>query len=358
MATTEQLLDLAPGIGQRYSDVRFDVLDKALAKVGEVHPDRDGVTVQQNTNRRINRDLTGLHLSASEQGDLDPFGHRLAPVWVLSNGAEFPLGVYIVGAMERERHEWGLDAEVPAVDQTLILDQPTEATLGYAAGTPIRDALVQQFTAAAVPRFDVDPSIETTLANPISWAAGQTQRLAIINELAALGGAYSAYFDNTGTGRVRRVPDLASTVPTLVYGSGGRILAGSMIETDDLLEAPNRWVVVDTSNPDAPVVGYYDLPDDAPHSFANRGFVIATTITEQGLGSVADANARAAAAAAQDHGTFEWVQFSSTPDPRHDTHDAVLYLGQVYREQGWQLPLTEGAEMRHDLRRVYGTGSG
>ena len=64
-----------------------------------------------------------------------------------------------------------------------------------------------------------------------------------------------------------------------------------------------------------------------------------------------DSHARAAAA--QDAGGYQWVSFSAAPDPRHDTFDAVQYLGDIYREQGWSLQVLEGGEHRHDLRRVY-----
>jgi len=355
--TTAELLDLTAGIGQRSSTIRWDVLDLALTKVGEVTPLIGNASVEQNTNRRINRTLQGVTLAPTDQASLDPFGNRLRPVWVLENGAEFNLGVFILGSMDRARHEWGLEADVPAVDQTLILDQPLEQTVAYAAGTPIRDAIIDQFTIAGVPSFDVDVTITSQLANPISWPAGNTFRLDVVNDLAALGSAFSAYFDNDGVGRVSRIPDLASALPSLIYDSGGRILAGSMVESDDLLDAPNRYIVVDSGNPDQPISGFYDVPPEAPHSAANRGFVVATVISEQGLASEAEAVERARVAYEQHSSTFQWVQFSSPPDPRHDTHDAVMYLGTVYREQGWRLRLTEGSEMVHDLRRIYGVGA-
>lgn len=352
MPTSDELIEL-DGIGQRSSEVRFDLLDATLQLVGTIQPDVTGAVVEQNTSRRVNRTLSGINLNGAVQATVDPFGHRLRPVWVLENGAEYPLGVFIFGSMDRMRHEWGLDAEVAAVDQTIILDQPLEQTVAYDQGHSVRDAIIEQFTLGNVPSFNVDPGITTEVANPISWPAGQGRRLDVINDLAAMASAYSAWFDNTGTGQVVRVPDLANTIPTLVYGDGGRILADSMVETDDLLDAPNRYIVIDSGNPEAPIVGYYDVPPEAPHSFAHRGFYVPTVIAEQGLPDVAAANARAAAAYAQDQGTYEWVQFSAAPDPRHDTHDGVLYRNVVYREQGWKLPLYEGAEHVHDLRRVY-----
>lgn len=355
MPTTEELLDLAPGIGQRASSVRFDLLDKTLAKVGTVSPDfGPGIPeVENNMNRSLKRLLRSVRLNASEQGDVDPFGHRLRPVWVLENGAEFPLGVFIFASIERLRWEWGLDADVAGVDQNVILDQPLPHGVAYDAGADVRSAIEEQLTAALVPSFVVDPDIGTQVANPIAWPAG-TSRLTVVNELAALAGAYSVFFDNSGVGRVLRVTDLSFAAPTLIYDRGGRIIEGSIVETDNLLDAPNQYIVIDSSDPEQAIVGTFDVPDEEPNSRLNRGFVIAAPpIQEQGLASVEQANARAAAAYAQAGSAYAWAHFASPPDPRHDTYDAVLYLGNVYREQRWSLPLQEGAPMIHDLRRAF-----
>jgi hypothetical protein len=238
------------------------------------------------------------------------------------------------------------------VDQTIILDQDITSSFGLAAGDSIRDAILQQFEAALVPSYVVDPEIVTTIAEPILWPIG-TKRLKIVNELAAMAGAFSVYFDNDGTGRVTLIPDLSVAPVEHTYLSGGRMIAGSMVESDDLLAAPNRFQVIDSSAEATPVVGVYDVPPSAPHSFANRGFYVVETIQEQGLEDATQATARAYAAYVESQGGYQWVQFSSSPDPRHDTFDIVDYLGTRYREQGWSLPLEEGSEMTHDLRRVY-----
>lgn len=355
MPTGDELLDLAPGIGQRASEVRFDLLDKTLTKIGEVKPDAapGTPTVENNSNRTIKRTLSNVTLNHSVQGDVDGFGHRLRPVWVLENGDEYPCGVFIFASIERLRFEWGLDAAVAGVDQLLILDQPVAQGIAYGSGVDVRGAIEEQFLAALVPSFAVDGAISATVANPIAWPAG-TSRLQVVNDLAAMAGAFSAYFDNDGVGRVDLLPDLSTVTPSLVYDDGGRIIDRSVVETDNLLDAPNQYVVIDSSNPEAAIVGVYNVPDDAPNSAANRGFVVAApVINEQGLATIEQANARAAAAYAQSRTGYAWASFGSPPDPRHDTYDPVLYRGEVYREQRWSLPLVEGSEMSHELRRTF-----
>jgi hypothetical protein len=353
VSTATDLLDLAPHVGQRASDVRYDVLDAALTKIGTVTPTYEATPrVTVNSDSAVKRTISSIRLTPSDQASVDPFAHRLQPVWVLETGDEYPLGVFLFGSMDRLRREYGLEAEVAAVDQTIIVDQPIERTISLAPGDDVGTALRVLFSTANVPAFEVDGTITTTVASPIAWPVG-TSRLKVMNELAAMAGAYSVYFDNAGVGIVRRVPSLADTVPTLVYDDGGRIIVDSMVESDDLLEAPNRYLVIDSSAAESPVYAHFDVPPEAPHSIARRGFAVTKVIDEQGLASPDAALARAEAAYEQDAGGFQWVQFSSPPDPRHDTFDAVGYRGVTYREQGWSLTLIEGAEMTHDLRRTY-----
>lgn len=351
--TTEDLLDLAPSVGQRSSTVRFDILDQWHNVIGELHPDSDNpAVVNNNINRTIKRDLTGVILNASQAGSINPFSERIRPVWVLENHEEFPLGVFILVDLDRSRFEWGLTEQIAGVDQTFVLDQPIERTVSLSKDGSVRDLIIEQFALANIPEYDIDITITTKAGAAVAWPAG-TSRLAVINDLAALASAYSAFFDNSGVGHVAKIPDYLTVNPTLIYEFGGRILHATSVETNSALDAPNRYIVIDNANPDFAVTGFFDIPDMDEASFVNRGFYISTVITEQGLVDSAAATARAQSAYTAAQSGTSWVQFSSPPDPRHDTFDAVRYLGLNYREQGWSLPLREGSEMTHDLRRIW-----
>lgn len=354
MPTTEELLDLAPNVGQRQSTVRWDILDSALSSrtQGAFTPRSDTVpSVAVASEATIKRTLSAFRLNEIDQAAISPFADRIQPVWVLDNGAEFPLGVFLYGSIDRLRFDYGIEADVTCVDQTLIVDQPIIKGIGLAQGADIRDTIVEQLNIAGVPSYVVDP-FSTAVGAPIAWPVG-TSRLTVINDLAKMAGAFPLYFDNTGVGRVRQIPPLEDESPTLVYDFGGRIISGSMIESDDLLDAPNRYLVIDSSSVDVAVTGIYNIPASAPHSLVNRGFYVTKTVEVQGLNSPTQAAARAKAEYDADHQGYVWAQFSSPPDPRHDVFDAVSYLGTTYREQGWNLPLVEGSEMTHDLRRTF-----
>lgn len=350
--TTTELLDLAPSIGQRASSFHYDLLDQTGAVIGTINPDASATpVVENNVNRAIKRDLRSLVLAPDDAAAVNPVADRVRPKMVLQNGDELPWGVFLFVDGSEAPQSAGTWFTGALLDQSFILDQPLAQSVGYALGQSISAAISDLFAGAGIVDYFVEPG-SWTVAEPIAWPAG-TSRLQVMNDLAAMAGCYSVFFDNAGQGRVEAVPDLATATPAVTYLYGGNIYNGSLLMTDNLLSSPNRYIVIDSSALDAPIVGSYDVPAAAPHSEANRGFVVATVITANGLGTQAAANARAAAAAAQDAADYTWVSFSSAPDPRHDTFDVIDLLGVRYREQRWSTRLEEGAVMAHDLRRVY-----
>ena len=351
LLTDDELLDLEGG--RRAATFRFDLLDATGALLGELDVFADEPPViTNNTNRRIKRQLENLQIEPSAYADVNAVTDRLRPSMILENGSEFPLGIFLFADVSQER---SLARLMPTakllVGQSIIIDQPIEEGIGYSPGKSITAAIGEQFDAAGVSGYSIDAS-GRSIAAPIAWPAG-TIRATILAELAGMMGAYSPYFDNSGQARVKLIPDLDTAAPDLTYEIGGRIFDGTIVETDDLLEAPNRYIVIDSSLTDSPITGSFDVPDDAPHSIAKRGFVVATVIDVQGLENAAAADDRARAAYAQDSSTFLWASFSGPPDPRHDTFQIVRYNGLNWREQAWSMTLAEGAPMGHSLRRIF-----
>jgi hypothetical protein len=71
----------------------------------------------------------------------------------------------------------------------------------------------------------------------------------------------------------------------------------------------------------------------------------------QGLANQAQAT-RGARNLARSGDAFEHLVFSSTLDPRHDTHDVVVAFGQRWLETGWSMELRSGGLMQHTMKRV------
>lgn len=359
--TAEDVLDLVPGLGVIQSTVRWDVLDKNLNFLFNIHPiTSDAPSIVANTSSTVKRTLSNLHLDQDEEPLINIFQHRLRPSWVVDAPAgevDYPLGVFIFSDANRPRTTAGLELKGTMYDQTVTLDQGIESSFGVASGTLIYDVLIAIAASVGISGalINIDFSTART-TTAVAWRVG-TSRYKIMNELAQIAGYYPAFFNNSGQLRFKlSPPSLSGIVPDHTYNAGAssRIINGTIVESDDLAQAPNRWLVVNSGGTDAEISGYYDLPASAPQSFANRGYRITKRVDEQGIESGDQARVRAQQLAITDFNSFTWAEFNATPDPRHDLFDTVEYLHENYYEVGWTLRCTVGGPHTHKLRKVYG----
>lgn len=349
--TSDDLLNLR-GVHQRIDSYAFDLIDGSLNVIGSVNPVRDHVpTITLDTTRGIHRTLTGFVVDASRQSDIATVSARVRPRLTLQNGASYNLGVFLFGDGTRPRRSWGLELNASLVDALFILAQPVGRIIGYPAGTNLTTAALTLAQEVITSPSSVVASGATTGVDKAYRASDSRQK--IINDLLGLASYLPVFFDNDGVMVMTPVPTLPAVSADFTYEAGGRIIKDSIIETDDLLTAPNRWVVVDTGATQSAIVGSYDLPASAPNSISQRGFAVVHVIEQQGLGNVAAANAAAQAYANTTDAAFKQVTFESTHDPRHDAFNIVQFLGSQYRELGWSIDLRSGARMKHVLRRIY-----
>jgi hypothetical protein len=231
----------------------------------------------------------------------------------------------------------------------MLLDR----SISFPIGTPVRSAMLSVLGMLNLPAYEVDTT-DAALGGAATWAMGRETWVRVLNDLAAVAGFNSGYFDNAGTYRLRRAPAAHDdTLPDFDYDSPPRVYADSIVESEATIESPNRYVVIGTSgNQTTPVVGVWDVPADAPHSYEKRGYRVVSMAERQGL-SLADATEAARTKGLQDADTYQWASFAAAPDPRHDTYNVIRWQGALWREQGWNLPLQAGAEHRHELRRSY-----
>ena len=351
MSTATAMLDLE--ILSRAEKVRFDLVDKTGASLGAIHP-VSAVTISNDGSASIKRSLSGFQLAADEYADVNPLSDRVKPYWCLSTGDEYPLGVFLFGEASTQRWSYGRSLTGSLVDQGLVLAQEISESLGFEAGTTASAAIVRTFEAAGFYTAEV-ATTAYTFGSPLAYPAGKggTTYAKILDELCQKAGYYPAYFDNDGTPRVRATATLADATPTLDYVDGGRITSGTIVESNDLLKAPNRFLVIDTAATTGDVSYVYDIPADAPHSYENRGFRITKTIEAPGVGDKAQAENVARAYYSSNPQAYETAVWSSPPDPRHDTFDIVNYRGVNYLELGWSIVCTPGGEHTHTASRVY-----
>jgi hypothetical protein len=352
-AIDPDLVTLA-GIGQRYSKIRFDLLDSIGSVIGIVHPDADRTpAIDVRTDATLKRVLRNLWVTPSEAIDIDLAADRVRPIWVFSDGSEWPLGTFIFADASTAWQSWGKPLTGSLVDHLLVLNQPSDVSVvSYPSGTNIADALEAEWRRSGLAEYRVEPC-GTFLADALSWPI-ETKQLTRMIDLSKLGGFLDPYVDNYGVGQSRAVPALTAETTDLVYDDNrdvGRVYADTTVESEDLLRAPNRFMVVSTSGSAAPVVAFADVPASAPQSWARRGFRVVEVIRVNGVASVADAQVIADAAVASSGHTFRYAEFDSAPDPRHDVYDIVRWMGENFLELGWSLPLAEGSSHHHRLRK-------
>lgn len=352
MTVSDDLLDLR-GIGQRQDWFRFDVLDATLTRLGMVEPDGNP-TISVDTTRATMRSMGGFTLPPDQGADFTESGVFIQPVFVLENGAEFPLGVFRFVDARRIRTNLGVAFEGSMGDQTVVVDVQSTTTFGIPTGGSYEAAIRQILTDRGIVDIQVD-STGTAAGTPVAYPIG-TSWLRIVNELAGLMGCLPLYFETSGRARIREAPDLAALDTddaAVSYDDGLNIFETGIIESNDLLSAPNLFVVIESGAGTTPIRGEYALPPSSPNSAFHIGYDNPRTYNEQGLPDNAAAAARARVAAITDGAVFEHVTFDGPTDPRHGVFSVVEFRGLLYLEESWSMPLTVGANMTHTLRRVY-----
>lgn len=358
---TDPLLDLDGYVGQRQCSFRFYLFDFITRRnIREVKPYKDQTpTLSHDTTRTIVRQVSNLFFDPEDTAALSTLTSRLRIQMVFPGREPIDLGIFMFIDQSRILTTAGTESICTAVDSMFIVDQEMEQS--YSAGTFDPDGNVVSFTNAAqavqelIADLPVAMSAEATPYYTIGvWTAG-SNRGGAIQDIAIDGDYFAPWFDRTNIMRFIRVFDPATKVPQFNYDNGYRVERDSITLSDNLLEAPNRFIVIsngDVSGGTAlPVVGRYDVPASAPHSITNRGFVIPRVIDWQ-VDYVAQANA-IAANFGQRETLFETVEFNTPPDPRHDSYDVFVFNGVQWLELSWSMELVEGGTMSHVGRRTY-----
>lgn len=351
MLTTDEILAPSPSLGIRVDRFEFDILDKNLIVTSQVHPITD-CSITAGVDRTIARTLDGLVLTFDDAIAIDPLTDRIRPVMVLQNGERFPLGIYLFGDHRRSVSTRPDTWEPNCYDQGLILQDKTERSTSLPTKAPIKNLMVSILNGVGITQIDLAAG-DVNVGEPLAWPAG-TERSRILNDCAAAMGCLTPFFDNVGVYRCVEAPDPERAVPDFKYGPG-RIIADSIVESDDSYSAPNRYIAIGDGT-DTPVVGTYDIPASAPHSAANRGYIVSETLDVPGVANTQAAIGAARAAYLKDKRTWRRLSFVSPLDPRHDMYAIVEYSGMspgVYLETGYRMQLKAGGEHQHDLNHLW-----
>lgn len=358
--TGDELLDL-DGTSRRNETFRFEVLDATLASIGtiDVQSNRSPPSIVNDSNASTKRRVTGMTIAPEDYAALDLLNDRIRISHIVGSGGagyEWPLGVFLFGDSDDDEMSFGTLGEVTLVDQGVLLQQLLDTSVSYPTGTIVEEAIAEQAGLAGIASTSIDP-LGTVLTAPIVGVIGRDTRGNVVDRLCAAGGYLPWYFTNAGALRARQVPDLSTLTADHEYGPGtgstGRVEAGTVRRASGILTAPNRYVAYEqTSTGD--IVGIFDIPDSAEHSFANIGRYVTRAEAVQGIADQASADAAAAALYANDDSVFETRSFTTPVDGRHETFDVIRWdAGSFYLEQLWQLECRVGGRMSHETRRLY-----
>jgi len=328
----------------------YEVLDADLTVYDTVRPTVEGgPNITANTDQAVKRNLSGFDLIAAEVARVaNPLGDRIRPIQVLSDGSRWPLGVYLFGERQTEHFSGStFFSHVSLMDQAWILDQPLDRSVSVKPGDDCLGLFVTLAQEVGVTNVRVDPTNQPAGA-PGAWAAGNS-RYGAMADLATLMGCVAPYFDNVGYLRLSKAPDSTSSADFLY--APGSVYADSILDTDDSYQAPNRYIVIGTGT--VPVVGTYDVPDAAPQSAAQRGFVVTQTVDAPGVETAFAASEAARAKGITDSRSYVRTSFTTPVNPRHDLFNVIDFDGALWLEVEQRIGLTFDGDHEHTLARLW-----
>lgn len=342
----DPLLDLEPWVGQRQATYRFDLINGVTEeKLGTITPIRTA-SLSHDTGRTIKRQLS-LDLGVADSAAVNPVTDRVLPYMVFPNGAEYPLGRYMwTDHSDLVTTAGRLETSV-LNDEMFLVDQELEEPISSDGATA--DDLIQ----SVLNELPIQYSVETSpFIVSGSWGTG-SNRGQVLEAISVQGDYFSPWFDNNGFMRFIRTFDPATRLPDMDWDEHNKVIRSSILETSDLLTAPNRFIVIsnDAIDPSVEVTATADIPATAPHSIANRGFVIAH-VEDLQLSDVTQA-AAVVNGIVNRMTVFQRVGINTAPDPRHDSYNVIRWQGANWLELAWTLPLQEGRPMSHLLRKSY-----
>ena len=344
-------------IGQRTCTFRWDLIEAATGRVVRtLTPYRDSVpTIVHDTTRSIKRTVEGLFFSPDDTAAIDTIKHRIRPYMVMPDGTSYGFGEFLFGDNSRNLISSNIRRSAPTMlDTSFIIDQqratsfPEQQTVQQVAITKQLQNLMQEFPTVAY-ALEASP-----YATNNSWSYGTTS-LQVALDLATLGDFFSPWIDNNSTFRFIRSFDPAKRVPDIDWDRYDHVLSADIVQTDDLLDAPNRFIVVgnsaDASQAFGSIVGTYDIPNSAPNSIVNRGFVI-TNVLQMQLSTPVQAKAMATMIGIQSS-VYERYALTTFADPRHDSYNVIRWQGANWLELGWALRCDSVGAMQHLIRKTY-----
>lgn len=334
--------------------VRYEVL-RNNAVYAELQAMDNTVGIENSASSALKMSIRGTFYAYG--ADINFLTDRLRAVVTL-NGKDYPAGIFVV-ATETFRHSEGVDSVTIEGYSLLYLAcrKRLEEPLYIAKGTNYITQIVQLLNLCGIDRIEAEETSYTFRTAREDWEIG-TSVLDIVNQLLGEISYNSVWVSLNGVVRLTgyRPPDSSEIRHTY---SAGRysVMEDSYEITTDRFEKCNVFRVTCESpdlDTDMTAVAENDSPD-SPFSTVNIGRILHTEQvdnipSQEALQDYAD---RLKYQSLQE---TETVEFATAAVPTHETYDVVALengeLAGIYAETGWRLPMSAGASMIHQARRV------
>lgn len=339
--------NLLDQVAARSSTFRFGLLNGLTGEVKEDLTPIRNASLSHDTTRTIKRQLT-LNLGVFDSARIEPLVDRVLVYMVTADGTEWPLGKYMFTDSSLVFTTAGELANVVLNDEMFLVDQQIDKGIDG-----IGKSINESITKAMEPFPFITLEQEGSFFNGSqSWTVG-TGRGQLLQDLALSGDMFNPWFNNLGTLKFIRSFNPALAVCDFNFDEGNSVIRAGIVETSDILTAPNRFIVISNGGDinNSPIIGIADVPVNAPNSFSNRGFYIIDTQDLQ-ITSIPQAQAVANNLALRST-VFERVTLTTAIDPRHDSYNVIQWQGDNWLELAWSMELLEGAAMSHSLRKAY-----
>lgn len=274
------------------------------------------------------------------------------------DGAEYPLGEYVVGTADEIYTGGAAHTEIEAYDLgSKVKNSYLSDGLFLQWGTKYLDAIQAQLIACGITNVIADPTSETLPTSREDWEIG-TSRIKIINDLLAEINYRSLWFDNKGNARLSKYVAPAVENATKTYKADEySVISAQSSRSLDIYGAYNDFVAV-VSSPD------YDTPLIARATNDDPSSALSVQRIGKRTAPVMRLNNISSQAALQEYVdnvrnqamlTTETCTFTTALMP-HEVWDIVILdhpqLQGVYEETEWTMPLEAGGEMSHKGKRV------
>ncbi len=290
--------------------------------------------------------------------DIDFLTDRLRPV-VTVNGADHPVGIYVISTETENRSDGLVTREIEGYSMLYLAQQKKlESRIHLSAGSNYITEILGLLAGCGISGFESVPAAYVLSADREDWEIG-TPILTIVNELLEEINYRPAWVDLRGAVRLTpyEVPSVETIAHTYSEGEYSMIEAGYSRTTDRYGKSNVFRVVCDSPDLDEPMVAIAENnAEGSPFAISRLGRILYTENVD-GTPSQDALQARADRLRDQSMQVTEEAEYYTAPVPEHNAYDTVaLAVGElsgIYTETEWRLPVAPGASMYHKARRVY-----